>query len=68
MTIPDYKSFARWAIIEGPWQGNYLDGCDVQDVAEKHGIIKRVLYDHEKHEAEGVYCMPGDKWYEFVEN
>lgn len=67
MTKPDYKSFAR-EIIEGDggdWGGDW-DGGSIQDLAVKHGIIRKVQYNPEVH-PNYVGAEPGDPWCEFVE-
>jgi hypothetical protein len=57
--------FARWAISEGSWQGNDLDGGSVQDMAEKLGLLTKTKYDPAIHsDSEGV-CEPGDDWFVF---
>lgn len=62
------KEFFRWAMQNGPWGGNDLDGADVQERALKLGLIVREPYDPEKHGEPGAafdYCEinPGDEWF-----
>lgn len=58
--------FVRWALQEGPWQGDDLDGSEVQEKAESLGLIVSVPYDPEKHGADNNYgCDAGESWFEF---
>ena len=75
--IAEYKSrelvlvqFARKIIQEYcwgniTWHGAEPDGGDMQDTAEKLGLIVREVYDPEKHGDAGGECEPGDPWYVF---
>jgi hypothetical protein len=57
--------FARWAITEGPFEGCHLDGSDIQDKAEKLGILIKTKYDPAIH-GESAEAEPGDDWYVFA--
>jgi hypothetical protein len=54
--------FFMLVMMEGPWQGDDVDGGSAQDTAEALGLIVQVPYDPEKH-GESPYCEPGDAWY-----
>lgn len=56
--------FARWIISAGPWDGCHIDGGDVQDKAEKLGLIIKTKYDPAIH-GENSEAEPGDDWYVF---
>ena len=63
----NYEGFAK-AILTKYWDGDCgdIDGMDVQDLAEEHGVIVKVPYDPEKHGEEGgseFGIEPGDDWY-----
>lgn len=68
MSAPDYKSFAKWAIIGGSFAGLSLDGGDIQEAAVKFGIIKEVPYDPDFHGDNDCDVQPGDPWFEFVDD
>ncbi len=59
--------FFTWAMNEGPFDGCSLDGGDVQDKAEKLGLIVSEKYDPEVH---GERCdfEEGDNIYVFSPN
>lgn len=62
---PDYKAFAH-DIIAGSFDGSAFEGCEIQDIAVKHGILKQVAYDPKAH-GRSDELEPGDPWFEFVE-
>jgi hypothetical protein len=63
------KEFSRWIIANYVWQGGAPDGGEVQEVAEKLGIIEpeyatpdnRALWQHID------YCEVGDRFYVFAD-
>lgn len=57
------KEFLRWAMREGPWRGNDLDGGSVQTKAEALGLIVKVPYHPDKHGPTDEDVEPGDDWY-----
>jgi hypothetical protein len=59
------REFARWAIRNTAWQGGSLDGGDVQEMAEKLGIIERRTATVEnKDQWQFIdYVAPGDWFY-----
>ena len=55
-------------LISDCWFGN-PDGADIQDAAEKHGLIKEAVYDPEIHgEPTDAYEEPGDLFYELADD
>jgi hypothetical protein len=63
------KEFLRWAMREGPWEGNDLDGASVQDKAQALGLIVREPYDPDKHGEPNFdfdEIAPGDDWFVFA--
>jgi hypothetical protein len=65
-TEPSAAQLARFArgVLATLWEGYDLDCCDIQDMAEEHGLIKCVPYDPDKHtDVLGVGPSPGDDWY-----
>lgn len=63
---PRLAAFAR-AVLWHLWEGCDLDGGDIQALALKHKLIRRVAFDPKKHtDTMGVGVYPGDDWY--VEN
>lgn len=65
--MTDYKGFAVWCLLEGPWSGCDLDGVSVQEEALRLGIIKKVVYDPDVHGDNNLDVQPGDDWYVLVE-
>jgi hypothetical protein len=61
MTTAALKEFAR-TMIANAFDGAGADGFEIQDEAEKLGLIRKVKYDPKKHGASDV-CEPGDDWY-----
>lgn len=55
--------FVKWAMQEGPWSGNELDGADVQDKARKLGLLVKTQYDPEVHGESEFDIEPGDDWF-----
>lgn len=57
-------------VIDWAWEGYDPDGSDIQDLAEKHGLLAKVPYDPEKHNLpewlEGE-VQPGDDYYTFTD-
>lgn len=63
-TGPDWVGFGKAAMEV--WPHGDLDGFALQDLAEKHGLIRKIPggFDPEKHEdVDGVCPEPGDDWY-----
>lgn len=59
------RLFAKAVLRDGLWDGSSLDGADIQDLAEKHGLIENVGFDPEKHtDHYGVGLEAGDEWYQ----
>jgi phage protein D len=52
-------------IIRASWEG--CDGGDIiQELAEKHGLIKRVPFDPAVHIDQTGFCEAGDPWFVFA--
>ena len=62
---PDYKEFAI-EVISVTLDGGSWDGGDIQELAEKYGILKSVPYDPETHGPNDVDAEPGGTWFVFV--
>ena len=60
------SAFARWAVMNGPFQGCDLDGSQIQDEAVRYGIIEETVYDQEIHG--DANCEVGDKYFVFTED
>ena len=56
--------FARYIIKSYAW-GQTVDGGDVQDTAERLGLIVEVPYDPAIHGENDCDAQPGDPWFEF---
>jgi hypothetical protein len=54
--------FVMWALLNGSWQGNDIDGGAAQDKAIELGLIVETTYDPAIH-GDGGHCEPGDAWY-----
>jgi hypothetical protein len=55
--------FAR-AVLAALWEGCDLDGGEVQDLAEKHGLIREVAFHPARHDDHlGVGAQVGDPWW-----
>ena len=61
------EEFARWAISEGAWQGGDLEGFEVQEKAEKLGLIVEEPggYDPKRHGPHD-YAEPGDTFFVYA--
>lgn len=58
--------FAKWCIQEGPFEGNDLDGGDVQRKAAECGLLTETKYDPETHgETNCDWIEPGEKFWVF---
>lgn len=57
--------FASWVIRNAAWTGYDLDGGDVQDMAEKCGLISITKYSRDLHGDNEFGVQTGDDWYEF---
>jgi hypothetical protein len=59
----DWEAFGR-AVMEN-WPYGDVDGGDLQDLAEQHGLIRRVPggFDPDVHEDELGMADPGDSWF-----
>lgn len=62
--VVQLAGFAKWAIREGAFSGCDLYGGDVQDEAEKAGLIVRTVYDPAIHGPSDV-AEPGMEWFVF---
>ena len=64
MTFEDEYSklllFFNWAMQE-TFEGNDLEGADVQDEAVELGLAERVPYDPKRHGL-STHCQEGDSW------
>lgn len=58
------KAFAR-EVIQLAWDAD-IGGADVQELAEKYGLIQPAIYVPEKH-GHDVEAEPGDEIFEFTE-
>ena len=56
--------FARFVLSE-VFDGE-LDGAELQEVAEREGLIRKTTYDPVLH-GHSDYAQPGDDWYELTE-
>lgn len=56
--------FAK-AIIRLGWQGD-IGGDEVQELAEKHGLIAQVPFDPKVHNDPDLCMEPGQPWYVFA--
>jgi hypothetical protein len=54
------KGFAKAAMILS-WEGYTIDGLTFQDLAEEHGVIRRVSYDPTEHGPSDI--EPGEPWF-----
>lgn len=63
------KNFAV-DVLQWVFDGFDPDGSDIQDLAERHGLVRKVPFDPEKHNLpewlEGE-VEPGDDYFEFTE-
>jgi hypothetical protein len=61
---PDWEAFGRE--VMDAWPEGGIDGFDLQDLAEKHGIILSVPggFDPDKHNDDGYGLESGDPWFE----
>ncbi|PBB75191.1 hypothetical protein CK227_10390 [Mesorhizobium sp. WSM4308] len=58
------EAFAK-ELIRASWEG--CDGGDIiQEMAEKHGLIKSVPFDPAKHTDDTGYSGIGDPWFVFA--
>ena len=57
------EAFAK-ELIRASWEGCW-DGAEIQEIAEKHGLIKSVPFDPAKHTDSTGYCGVGDPWFVF---
>jgi hypothetical protein len=62
--MDNLKAFAQ-EIIRLTWEG-YVDAPDIQEVAEKHGLLARKPHDP-KEDGEVDYAEPGDEIYVFTD-
>lgn len=54
--------FVMWAMMDGSWQGNDIDGGAAQDKAVELGLIVETKYDPAIHGENGDF-EAGDSWY-----
>ena len=59
--------FVRWCVQEGPWEGNDLDGADVQRKAVECGLLTETKYDPALHGEADEWVEAGDAWYVFCD-
>jgi hypothetical protein len=67
--IAPLVEFLEWAMNNGPWSGDDLDGADVQNKAIELGLIVETKYDPQIHGRNGKseYAEPGDQWFVFAD-
>ena len=65
MIKPDFEAFARELMRGWPDDGG-IDGFNLQDMAEKHGLLRAVPggFDPDVHDDMGWGLEPGDRWFE----
>lgn len=59
-------TLARFArdVLATLWEGCHLDGGEIQDLAEKHGLIREVSFHPARHTDHlGVGAQAGDPWW-----
>jgi len=56
--IEKLLAFAK-EVIRGSWEGSNLDGGDIQEMAEKHGLLQPEIYDLDKH-GDHEDAVPGE--------
>jgi hypothetical protein len=61
---PDFEGFARH--IMAAWPSDGIDGFELQEAAERFGLLRKVAYCPEKHGPCEYDSHPGDDW--FVRN
>lgn len=61
------KAFARELVLRS-WDGDDIDGAEIQELAVKFKLIIPTEFDPEKHTDEYGGAEPGDPWYEFADN
>jgi hypothetical protein len=66
------KEFVKSTIRQGCWLGGEIDGGDLQELAEKLGLIEpHIITDEDKKKVDGQYWLSdyevGDKIYVFTE-
>ena len=67
LSLIDRLSLFADGILDFLWEGSDPDGGDIQDLAERLGLIENVGFDPEKHDDHlGVCLHPGDPWYQFA--
>lgn len=62
---PDFEGFAR-AIMERALEEGYIDGIegdDLEELAQLHGILVKTAYDPAKHGDSDGEVEPGEGWY-----
>lgn len=60
----NWRSFGK-AVMEA-WPEAGIDGFELQDLAERHGVIRKATggFNPSRHaDAYGVFPAPGDQWY-----
>lgn len=64
MSEPNWKGFANEIMELSAWEGpcDYVDGSDLQFIAEKHGLLKQVEMTVPCGDACACldYCSPGE--------
>lgn len=48
--------------LDCSWEGSHFDGADIQDTAQKLGLIVAEKYDPAVH-GKSAEAMPGDQWF-----
>ena len=61
---PDWEAFGREVMQH--WPEGAPDGFALQDLAEKHGLLRKVAFDPRKHDDPELGAVKGDPWYEFT--
>jgi hypothetical protein len=58
--------FIAWALLEGPFDGCYLGGADIQEQAAALGLIVATTYDPKKHGPNDYDIKAGADWYVYA--
>lgn len=61
-TARSLAMFFAWAMQDGPFDGDDLDGASIQDKAESLGLINATKFDPKKH-GDKPWAAPGDEWF-----
>ena len=66
MTDANIVEFAKWVIREGCWENFMLEWDEIQDKAERLGLIVKTKYDPKIHGPSEHDVQPGEDWYVFA--